>query len=170
MTSERDAYAVLDVDPGAAGWAVRAAYRALARRYHPDGFEPDVRRMTEINRAYDQLRTEDRRRAYDRCRRLVAVGPGPAVARGPGARPGQAFAAEAPVALGGLAGRIAQAERDASPVIDFGQYAGWRISDVARLDPNYLRWLSRHSAGVRYAAAIAQALGGNVGRRAAMVR
>lgn len=29
-------------------------------------------------------------------------------------------------------------------VIDFGRYAGWRIADVARHDPDYLRWLSRH--------------------------
>jgi hypothetical protein len=34
--------------------------------------------------------------------------------------------------------------------LDFGRYAGWRLADVARSDADYLRWLSRHSAGVRF--------------------
>lgn len=168
MTSERDAYEILQVDVSAETGVVRTAYRALARRYHPDGSEPDVRRMAEINQAYDRLRTPERRREYDRNRPLlVGVGPGPgsaASSRWPG--PSSA------VASGALSRRIAMAERDDSPIIDFGQYAGWRIGDVARHDPAYLRWLSRHSAGVRYGQAIATALGGDreIGRRASLLR
>ena len=58
-----------------------------------------------------------------------------------------------------------------SPVIDFGEYAGWRIADVARHDPRYLRWLSRHSSGVRDRKAIELALGTDpeIGRRAAII-
>lgn len=59
-----------------------------------------------------------------------------------------------------------------TPVIDFGEYAGWQIADVARVDPRYLHWLSRHSSGIRYRAAIADVLGSDkdIGRRAALVR
>jgi hypothetical protein len=42
--------------------------------------------------------------------------------------------------------------------LDFGRYAGWRLADVARRDPDYLRWLSRHSSGIRYRQAIAALL------------
>jgi len=38
-------------------------------------------------------------------------------------------------------------------VLDFGRYAGWSLGDLARHDPNYLRWLSRHSSGNRYVSA-----------------
>lgn len=42
------------------------------------------------------------------------------------------------------------AKRPAPDVLDFGRYAGWSLGDLARHDPNYLRWLSRHSSGIRY--------------------
>ena len=45
-----------------------------------------------------------------------------------------------------------------SAVIDFGRYAGWRLADLARTDPDYLRWLSRHSSGIRYRRQIADLL------------
>jgi uncharacterized protein (DUF3820 family) len=34
--------------------------------------------------------------------------------------------------------------------LTFGRYAGWTLRDIARQDPDYLRWLSRHSSGVQY--------------------
>ena len=42
--------------------------------------------------------------------------------------------------------------------IDFGRYAGWTLADLVRADPDYLRWLSRHSSGIRYRAAILRLL------------
>jgi hypothetical protein len=57
-----DPYAVLGVRPGAAEREVAAAYRELAKRWHPDrahgapAGERD-RRMAEINAAYAALRT-----------------------------------------------------------------------------------------------------------------
>jgi hypothetical protein len=39
-------------------------------------------------------------------------------------------------------------------VLDFGRYAGWSLKALARHDPDYLRWLVRHSSGVRYRAEI----------------
>jgi hypothetical protein len=35
-------------------------------------------------------------------------------------------------------------------VVDFGRYMGWTLKDLAKHDPDYLRWLSRSSGGVRY--------------------
>jgi hypothetical protein len=53
-----DPYAVLGLAPGAGPREVAGAYRAQARRWHPDrgGGEPAERRMAEINAAYDLLR------------------------------------------------------------------------------------------------------------------
>jgi hypothetical protein len=43
--------------------------------------------------------------------------------------------------------------------LDFGRYAGWSLHDLARKDPAYLRWLARHSSGLRFRREIARALG-----------
>jgi curved DNA-binding protein CbpA len=161
--AERDAYAVLQVDPGADLEVIQAAYRALAKRYHPEGREPDAAHMAEINRAYDEVRTHERRASYDWRRKLVPVGPGR-----PDAAP--ATPAGAPQA-GPLAQRV-QAEEGINQVIDFGRYEGWTIAALARHDPEYLRWLSRHSTGLRYRKAIELALPGDphIGRRSHAIR
>lgn len=154
--AERDAYAVLQVDPGADLEVIQAAYRALAKRYHPEGSDPDTARMAEINRAYDEVRTHERRANHDWRRKLVAVGPGRPTA--------------APHA--GPLARRAEAEGGVNQVIDFGRYEGWTIAALARHDPEYLRWLSRHSTGLRYKKAIELALPGDphVGRRTHAIR
>lgn len=156
MSAERDAYAVLQVDPRADDFVIRAAYRAIARRWHPDGSAPDADRMAQVNVAYDRVKTPEARRLYDAERsRLVAVGPGPSHTYDawPNAHP----------------------ERQSpSPDdrLDFGRYAGWRIADVARVDPDHLRWLSRHASGVRFREAIKRHLPGenDLGRRASAIR
>ncbi len=43
--------------------------------------------------------------------------------------------------------------------LDFGHYAGHSIEELAESDPDYLAWLSRHPAGVRYRAEITRVLG-----------
>ena len=43
-------------------------------------------------------------------------------------------------------------------VLTFGRYEGWTIDDLARHDPDYLRWLRRHSSGLRYRTQIDKAL------------
>jgi hypothetical protein len=54
-----DPHAVLGVEPGAGERELAAAYRAQAKRWHPDragGNGDAARRMAEINAAYDLLR------------------------------------------------------------------------------------------------------------------
>jgi hypothetical protein len=53
-----DPHAVLGLPPGASPDAVTAAYRDLAKRWHPDrgGGRAAEQRMAEINSAYDLLR------------------------------------------------------------------------------------------------------------------
>jgi hypothetical protein len=43
--------------------------------------------------------------------------------------------------------------------LDFGHYAGVTLEELARVDPDYLRWLERHPSGVRYRAEIHRVLG-----------
>ena len=171
MSTERDAYAVLQVGRHADAEVIKAAYRALARAFHPDGATPDLGRMTEVNRAYDHLKTPDARRRYD-------AGSGAGIPVGPGwPSPGASWNAASPPPAspfrsGPLARRrMARAAQEPGPVIDFGRYVGWRIADLATVDPDYLRWLSRHSAGVRYRETIERSLpdDAELGRRASIV-
>ena len=134
MLREPDAYKILMVDPAADREVIHAAYRALARRFHPDGSHPDLERMAELNRAYATLREPQSRRAYDAARRPLASIP---IAPQPQSSPWRR-------------GTAAAAEGAAPGTIDFGRYAGWRLADLVRHDPDYLRWLSRHSSGIRF--------------------
>jgi hypothetical protein len=123
--------------------------------------------MAAVNKAYEFLERQRRRPG----------GPSPLVGVGPG-KPGRRDGADASRAItnapprGSLLERVEQSRYRETPIIEFGEYAGWRVADVARVDPRYLRWLSRHSAGLRYRAAIAEVLGPDdeVGRRAAILR
>lgn len=65
-----DYYALLHLRPDCSAAEVRAAYRRLARRYHPDvNPAPEAaRRMAAINEAYAVLGHPLRRRAYDLAR------------------------------------------------------------------------------------------------------
>lgn len=68
-----DAYAVLGVRPSASDEAVKAAFRRLAARHHPDVVPPEhraaaTRRMQELNVAYGLIGRPDLRRRYDRLR------------------------------------------------------------------------------------------------------
>jgi hypothetical protein len=54
----KDPFSVLGIDPGVSEPDLTAAYRRLAKRWHPDRRRGDAARMTEINHAYAQARTE----------------------------------------------------------------------------------------------------------------
>lgn len=59
--SVRDPYEVLGISPNATDDEVKAAYREMARKYHPDNYadnplsELAQEKMQEINEAYDQI-------------------------------------------------------------------------------------------------------------------
>jgi curved DNA-binding protein CbpA len=143
---EVDAYGVLQITPTADEFVLEAAFRALARHFHPDGKTPDPARMAEINRAYDLVRTLERRKRYDRLHRIRPMGPG-MVGESP-SMAAQAFGGRVPPPTAGPGG--AGPNDPAMATIDFGRYQGWTLKDLAKQDPDYLRWLSRHSSGVRF--------------------
>jgi hypothetical protein len=62
-----DHYAVLQVTADAHPEVIKAAYRALAAKFHPDAYPgPDAHeRMVRINLAYEVLSSPDRRRQHD---------------------------------------------------------------------------------------------------------
>jgi curved DNA-binding protein CbpA len=126
-----DPYAVLQVVPTADQVVINAAFRALALKYHPD--RDRTRRAAEhmaaLNRAYALVRDPRARADFDASHRTTIAGVSvPTVMRGATSPPGTAD----------------------SSVVTFGRYAGWSLRDIARRDPDYILWLSRHSSGIRY--------------------
>ena len=66
---KRDFYDVLGLKRGASADEVKSAYRKLAKELHPDRNPEDKNaehRIKEINEAYDVLKDQDKRSAYDR--------------------------------------------------------------------------------------------------------
>lgn len=124
-----DPYAILQVRESAEQEVIRGAYRALARKYHPDndGSHTATKRMVGLNQAYELLRDPDSRAAFARSRRTNVAGVSVATSNIP-----------PPYRSAG------------GSVLQFGRYTGWGLRDVARVDPDYLLWLSRHSSGIRY--------------------
>lgn len=142
-----DLYKVLNVDPGADAEVIRVAYRALARRDHPDlSADPAASsKMVELNAAFEVLSDAERRAVYDQSRRALAAttdtAPGTHVAP-----PAQAPAAGPTINRQPLWARVA-AQAQSGTVLDFGRYAGWSLADLARHDPTYLEWLARTMIG-----------------------
>lgn len=66
----KDYYQTLGVEPNANEAEIKAAYRRLARRYHPDvSKEPDAEeKFKAVNEAYEALRDPQKRAAYDQLR------------------------------------------------------------------------------------------------------
>jgi DnaJ-class molecular chaperone len=132
-----DPYRVLQVAPHAEQEVIQAAYRALALKYHPDRDRTTYaqRRMLQINAAYTVLRDAAARAEWDRSQREGR---------------------QAPTRVSVTA---APRSESAGTRVSFGRYAGWTLRDLARQDPQYLRWLSRHSSGIAYRTEIYAILG-----------
>ena len=69
MTGAGGHYETLGVAPDASPREIREAYRALARRHHPDRGPADDGAMAAINEAYRVLGEPARRAVYDAARR-----------------------------------------------------------------------------------------------------
>jgi curved DNA-binding protein CbpA len=136
-----DPYRVLQVLPTADQEVLNAAFRALAQKYHPDHDASDIaaKRMTELNAAWAMVRDPELRANWDRAQR----------------RPTYDFTAQREPESVPPPPR----SHGAGTKLEFGRYAGWALRDLARRDPDYLRWLSRHASGLRYRTEIYQILG-----------
>jgi curved DNA-binding protein CbpA len=141
-----DPYEVLQVHRRADQDVIHAAYRVLARKYHPDFGGDDVK-MAALTEAWAILGSPERRKAHDaeaakhQTRRATDRKAAPAAK---------------PQADQGY-GRPASAAAYGS-VIDFGRYAGWTIGSLVSHDPEYLEWLARTPIGRRLTAEIQEAL------------
>jgi curved DNA-binding protein CbpA len=66
----KDYYSILGIIKTAEDIVIKAAYRALAQKYHPDKFSGDPalaqQRMQEINEAYSVLSDAEKRQEYDK--------------------------------------------------------------------------------------------------------
>ena len=169
-----DPYATLQVTPTAEAVVITAAYRALARLYHPDhnGAPEAMARMAAINAAYEFIGEPRHRKAYDReisadqnaARPTGSPQPAPAPAAStwrPATPPSPPTARTADATSEAPAPRksAGSGKVDTETVLDFGRYPGRSIREISRLDPDYLLWLSTSSrAGVYYRGAIRAAL------------
>ena len=140
MLTSPDHYKVLQVDSEAEPEVVRAAYRSLAQKYHPDVRGGSQERMAALNGAWTVLRNPETRAAYDRARAEAPSRPAApeteaaTAMRAPGASPPP----------GNPSGRV----------LDFGRYAGWSLGEIVRCDPEFLEWLARTPIGRPYHAEI----------------
>jgi curved DNA-binding protein CbpA len=138
-----DLYEVLQVNPRAEPDVLRAAYRVLARKYHPD-HGGDARRMITLNDAWDVLGDPVRRAAYDASRTA------PAGQLGHHHESATASTAPEPAAARRTTD-VAHAGpppgRPSGTVLDFGRFAGWSLGEIARHDLDYLEWLQRSTLG-----------------------
>ena len=82
-----DYYDTLGVNRGADEKALKSAYRKLAMKYHPDRNPDDdaaEAKFKEVNEAYDVLKDDEKRAAYDQFGHAAFEGGGPSGAGGGG--------------------------------------------------------------------------------------
>ena len=107
-------YELLDIPRTASEKDIRAAYRRMARKYHPDVNPGDAKaeaRFKEVNEAHQVLSDPEARRAYDRFgtnwrSAIQAQGAGPRDGPAPGFRHTESTAAGPTISdlLGGIGG------------------------------------------------------------------
>jgi curved DNA-binding protein CbpA len=146
-----DFYEVLQVNPRAEAEVIRAAYRTLARKYHPD-HGGDAGRMIALNDAWDVLGDPARRAAYDASRAAASGRARDAATRPAGASAAATPPASAPATDANHAGP--PPGNPSGTVLDFGRYSGWSLGEIARRDPDYLEWLLRATFGRRLRAEV----------------
>jgi curved DNA-binding protein CbpA len=172
-----DPYKTLQVDPEAEDEVIAAAYRRLARKYHPDTADRGeagaaaMSKMAALNAAWEQIGDPARRAAFDRERELraalsrrasepVAPTPDGSVAPRPPETVSRDWTSGRSSVGGGYEPAMRRADGDgaAGPppgdpsgsVLTFGRYAGWSLGEIARRDLEYIEWLDRMPIGRPY--------------------
>jgi curved DNA-binding protein CbpA len=149
-----DLYELLQVHPRAEPEVIRAAFRALARKHHPDA-GGDARRMMALTDAWRVLGDRRSRARYDAARAVQlamtanAAATAPKEPAGAPAKVPAAPVADTPSYQAADVGPFTPPPRTSADgtVLDFGRYAGWSIRELALRDPDYLEWLKRTSIG-----------------------
>ena len=176
MTSQPDPYKTLQVDQEAEDEVIAAAYRRLARKYHPDvAASPEAAaRMAAINAAWEVIGEPARRAAFDRQRAVQSAldrRTTESEASRASARPGGTEPrAPETVSRDWTSGRstvgggydpsmhTADGAGAAGPppgnpsgsIVTFGRFAGWSLGEIARSDLEYIEWLDRMPIGRPY--------------------
>lgn len=141
MPNRETLYRVLQVDPAASPLVIQAAYRVLARIFHPD-VEGDDEQMKRLNHAWAVLGDPLSRAEYDR--RLAGRHPGPATPFTPAASP----APSAPQPTARQDDHVGPPRGEPfGPLLNFGRYEGWTLGQVSRVDRPFLEWLRNVPAG-----------------------
>jgi curved DNA-binding protein CbpA len=139
MPTADDPYRILQVIPEAEPEVIRAAYRALARKYHPD-LGGTRAQMALLNAAWETLGHPQERARHDRYRSTAAAAQTTQAERyGVDQRPPATTPSPRPTSPRARSGTI----------LDFGRYAGSSLGELAIRDPDYLEWLARTSIGRR---------------------
>jgi len=160
MIRDIDPYRALDVDRTASQGEIREAYRALARRFHPDVADDPQRqsRMVRINAAWELLGDPDRRARWDEDQRRPMSPHLPTDASedivhaptyGEYEPAGRAWHPRTPPGTGAAG---PPPGRPSGSVLAFGRHLGWSLGEIARVDPGYLLWLESRPEGRPYAA------------------
>ena len=170
---ELDPYKTLQVDPEAEDEVIAAAYRRLARKYHPDtATDPTTvaaasERMTALNAAWELIGDADRRATFDRRRAVRS-----ALSRRASVDAVEAARRPSPDVVsrdwtsgrsstgGGYDPSMRRRDEDgaAGPppgnpsgsLLKFGRYAGWSLGEISRRDLEYIEWLDRMPIGRPY--------------------
>jgi curved DNA-binding protein CbpA len=187
-----DPYKTLQVDPEAEDEVIAAAYRRLARKYHPDansGPDADVAaaaaRMAALNAAWELIGDPVRRTAFDRERAVRDALSRRAADAGsevpPPPRPAETVSRDWTSGRSSMGSgydasmRRPDGEGAAGPppgpasgsVLNFGRYANWSLGEIARRDLEYVEWLDRMPIGRPYRDEIDAILRGAGRRRSA---
>ena len=159
MLTVSDPYRVLQVSPDAEPEVIQAAYRALARKHHPDVGGSELQ-MAMLNAAWETLRDEDERARYDMQRRNTIEATALASQNHLAKRTQSPAPAPAPVAASAPSmatsgwPRATSTRAPSGTVLDYGRYAGLSLGQIAGQDRNYLEWLARTPLGRRLQAEI----------------
>jgi curved DNA-binding protein CbpA len=172
-----DPYKTLQVDPEAENEVIAAAYRRLARKYHPDTADTEAEaeasaKMAALNAAWELIGDPTRRAAFDRDRELRAAlgrrASGPVQAPAPGStaghRPPETVSRDWTSGRSSVGGgydpsmQRPDGEGAAGPppgdasgsVLNFGRYSGWSLGEIGRRDLEYIEWLDRMPIGRPY--------------------